>query len=162
VSYRIVRTSTENPDFKRLILRLDNEFWNELDQDRSTYEHLNQVPNLDTAVLVYIADEAVGCGCFREIDPPPSPGRVEIKRMFVEKPFRGQSLSRKILEELERWAIERGHTEARLETSADFDRAITLYKTHGYVETEQYGPYVGNPDSVCLKKELKAGVEVRG
>jgi putative acetyltransferase len=152
VSYRIERTSTENSDFKRLILRLDHEFWNELDQDQATYEHLNQVPNLETAVLMYIDNQAVACGCFREMG---AGGGVEIKRMFVEKPFRGQSLSRKILEELERWAIERGHNEARLETSVDFDRAIRLYKSHGYVETEQYGPYIGNPDSICLKKKLR-------
>lgn len=155
MSYRIVRTSTENPDFKRLILRLDDEFWNELDQDRSTYEHLNRVPELETAVLIYIDDKAVACGCFREIEP--EPGLVEIKRMFVEKPFRGRSLSRKILEALEQWALERGHTRSRLETSVDFDRAIHLYKTHGYVEmAEKYGAYVGNPKSLCLEKRLKA------
>jgi GNAT superfamily N-acetyltransferase len=74
--------------------------------------------------------------------------------MFVQKEFRGQGLSRKVLHELEQWAMEKTYHHAVLETSIHFETARRLYQTSGYAIIPNYPPYEGLPESVCMKKEL--------
>jgi GNAT superfamily N-acetyltransferase len=111
------------------------------------------VPDIKTAVLIYANDEAVACGCFKEKDR----STVEIKRMFVKKNFRGLGLSKLVLQELENWAMELGYSFAVLETSIHFDTAKKLYQTNGYNIIENYPPYVGLEESVCMRKALSKG-----
>jgi GNAT superfamily N-acetyltransferase len=148
--FRIKRTTTGDKDFVQLIKRLDHELWNELHEDQATYDQYNKVPDIKTAVLVYANEEPVACGCFKEYDTD----TVEIKRMFVQKEFRGKGLSKKVLQELERWAIENQFRFAVLETSIHFQTARRLYETSGYRIICNYGPYAGLAESVCMKKEL--------
>ena len=145
---RLHRTTTDHADFKQLIALLDDELWNELKEDQATYDPFNHLPRLPTAVLLYVADQAVACGCFKPFDA----ATVEVKRMFVKKAFRGNGFSRRVLHELERWATELGYTGAVLETSVHFDIARRLYETGGYRLIPNYPPYAGLPLSVCMKK----------
>jgi putative acetyltransferase len=85
----IKRTTAGDPDFQKLILQLDHELWNELEEDQATYDQYNKVPDIKTALLLYVNNEPVACGCFKEYDA----AMVEIKRMFVKKEFRGQGAS---------------------------------------------------------------------
>lgn len=146
------RTTTANKDFVHLVSCLDHELWVELKEDQATYDGFNKVPDIKTAVIVYAENEPVACGCFKEFDEY----TVEIKRMFVQKAWRGKGLSKKVLNELERWAMEKGYRYAVLETSIHFDTAKQLYQTNGYNIVPNYPPYVGLPESVCMKKELNA------
>lgn len=77
----IKRTTANDKDFQWLIKQLDNELWNELKEDQATYDQYNKVPDINTAVVVYINDQPVASGCFKKY----SADTVEIKRMFVEK-----------------------------------------------------------------------------
>lgn len=147
----INRTVTEDRDFQMLIQSLDHELWNELQEDQATYDQYNKVPHIKTAVLVYADNAAVACGCFKQWDDQ----TVEIKRMFVEKAYRGKGISRQVLSELERWAIELGYQFAVLETSVHFATARKLYQTSGYYVTDNYPPYEGLQDSVCMRKQLR-------
>jgi GNAT superfamily N-acetyltransferase len=146
----IKRTTAGDPDFQKLILQLDHELWNELEEDQATYDQYNKVPDIKTALLLYVNNEPVACGCFKEYDT----ATAEIKRMFVQKEFRGQGLSRKVLHELEQWAMEKNYHHAVLETSIHFETARRLYQTSGYAIIPNYPPYEGLPESVCMKKEL--------
>jgi GNAT superfamily N-acetyltransferase len=146
----IKRTTAGDPDFQKLILQLDHELWNELEEDQATYDQYNKVPDIKTALLLYVNNEPVACGCFKEYDT----ATAEIKRMFVQKEFRGQGLSRKVLHELEQWAMEKTYHHAVLETSIHFETARRLYQTSGYAIIPNYPPYEGLPESVCMKKEL--------
>lgn len=146
------RTTTADPNFSRLVSLLDHELWVELKEDQATYDGFNKVPDIKTAVIIYAGDEAVACGCFKEYDK----ATIEIKRMFVQKAWRGKGLSKRVLNELESWAKEKGYRYAVLETSIHFDTAKQLYQTHGYTTIPNYPPYVGLPESVCMKKELDA------
>ena len=145
------RTSTSDPDFALLVRFLDHELWHELQEDQATYDQYNKVPDIKTAILVYVDGEAVACGCFKEKETT----TIEIKRMFVKKNYRGMGISKLVLAELESWSIELGYTYAILETSIHFDTAIKLYQTNGYHVIENYPPYVGLEESVCMKKKLK-------
>ena len=146
----VKRTTTADPDFMRLVQLLDHELWNELNEDQATYDQFNKVPDLKTAVLLYINEEAVASGCFKE----KAPQTVEIKRMFVKKDWRGRGLSKLILQELENWARELGYRFAVLETSIHFNTAQKLYLGSGYDIIDNYPPYEGLRESVCMRKSF--------
>jgi GNAT superfamily N-acetyltransferase len=146
----IKRTNSNDPDFQLLVSHLDNELWNELKEDQSTYDQYNKVPDLQTVVVIYINEKPVACGCFKQYRSD----TVEIKRMFVEKEYRGKGLSKIILNELEQWAMESGFHFAILETSVHFKTAQTLYSNAGYIVIDNYDQYAGLEESVCMKKDL--------
>jgi len=146
----IKRTTTNDQDFQFLIKMLDHELWNELKEDQATYDQFNKVDEIPTAVLIYNNDKAVACGCFKQFDEQ----TVEIKRMFVQKKYRGKGLSKQVLHQLEKWAVEGSYRYAVLETSIHFKIAQNLYASNGYTIIQNYGPYADLPESVCMKKEL--------
>ena len=146
----IKRTTAADPDFKDLVGQLDHELWNELKEDQATYDQFNNVEHIATALVIYADDQPVACGCFKEF----SADTAEIKRMFVKKPFRGKGLSKKLLNELEVWAVEKGYRNAVLETSIRFHTARNLYTTSGYNIISNYGQYQNLPESVCMQKLL--------
>lgn len=150
-AWTIKRTTSADPDFQALITHLDYELWNELKEDQATYDQYNKVPDIQTALVLYMNDKAAACGCFKQYDDE----TVEVKRMFVEKEFRGTGLSTIILKELEEWAIQSGFQYAILETSVHFKTARGLYTKAGYVVIDNYDQYVGLEESVCMKKKLK-------
>src|ERR1700761_8746912 len=102
--FTIKRTTTENPDFIKLVSLLDHELWVELNEDQSTYDQYNKVPDLPTAIIIYDDEKPVAIGCFKKYNDD----TVEIKRMFVDKSYRGKSISKLVLKELEKWAVEQG------------------------------------------------------
>ncbi len=147
----IKRTSTNDADFISLTSILDHEFWNELGEDMETYDQFNKVPDLSTAVIMYDEKKPIACGCFKPYDAE----TVEIKRMYVNKSYRGKGISKMVLQELENWAIENNFQYAILETSIHFDVAQNLYKQAGYAVISNYGQYEGLKESICMKKKLQ-------
>jgi GNAT superfamily N-acetyltransferase len=147
----IKRTTAQDPDFITLVTRLDHELWNELMEDQATYDQFNKVPDIRTAVVVFAGKRPAGCGCFKRYDAD----TVEVKRMFVEKDFRGHGISKIILAELENWARELSYKNALLETSVHFVAARSLYEKSGYAVIENYDQYAGLKESVCMKKSLE-------
>ena len=154
----IKRTHGSDPDFQLLISHLDHELWVELKDDQATYDQFNKVPDIKTAIVVYSQAIPVASGCFKKFDDD----TVEIKRMFVEKEFRGKGISKLVLNELEKWANESGFTNAVLETSKHFKAARSLYENAGYKIISNYGQYKDLPDSICMKKELIPPSEFKG
>ncbi len=146
----IKRTNGADPDFQLLISHLDHELWNELNEDQATYDQYNKVPDIQTALVLYIDKKPIASGCFKKYNRD----TVEIKRMFVEKEYRGKGLSKQILDELETWAAELAFQYAILETSIHFEVARKLYANAGYAMIENYDQYAGLIESVCMKKEL--------
>ncbi len=75
--------------------------------------------------------------------------------MYVQKSYRGKGISKTVLLELEKWAIENGFEYAVLETSIYFEVAKSLYRKAGYEAIPNYDQYKDLKDSVCMKKMLK-------
>lgn len=148
--FTIKRTTTADPLFQHLVGLLDYELWHELNEDQATYDQYNKVPDIKTAILIMANELPVACGCFKPWDD----STVEIKRMFVEKSFRGSGLSKMVLQALELWANELGYSHAVLETSIHFKTAKNLYLSNGYAVIPNYPPYVGLEESVCMYKQL--------
>ena len=144
----ILRTNSDNPDFKKLTDELDIELCRIYNTNPEDYEEYNRITGLSTVVLAYENEEAVGCGCFKIFNDK----TVEIKRMFIVEEERGKGIASAILAELESWAKELGYSEAVLETGKGQPNAIRFYKKYDYQITENYNQYDDLEISVCLKK----------
>lgn len=147
---RLVRTTSENPDFRTLVQLLDQDLAERDGAEHGFYAQYNKIDLIRHAVVAYQHGQPVGCGAFKEFEP----GTVEIKRMYVQPECRQQGVARAVLDELEVWADELGYAIAVLETGKRQPEAIALYKRSGYKFTLNYGQYVGVENSVCLRKEL--------
>ncbi|MCB1024150.1 MAG: GNAT family N-acetyltransferase [Acidobacteria bacterium] len=148
---RIVRTNSENTDFRDLVVLLDKELSIRDGDDYSFYAQFNKLDEINHVVVIYSRDLAIGCGGIKRFDDK----TVEIKRMYVRKEFRGHGVAIKILDELESWAFEVGFETAVLETGYNQPEAIRLYQKTNYRMIENYGQYADVENSICMKKQLK-------
>jgi GNAT superfamily N-acetyltransferase len=147
---RLVRTTSENPDFRALVQLLDQDLAERDGAEHGFYAQYNTIALIRHVVVAYLDDQPVGCGAFKEFEL----GAVEIKRMYVRPDCRQQGVARAVLGELEQWAAELGYPAAVLETGKRQPEAIALYQRSGYDFTPNYGQYVGVENSVCLRKAI--------
>lgn len=142
------RTTSDDPDFQKLVLLLDQFLHSKDDEDHDFYAQHNKTDHIKHVVVAYYENEAIGCGAFKVFDEK----SVEIKRMFVADAFRSKGIASQIIDALELWAKEEQFNTYVLETGTNNPRAITLYRKLGYHIIPNYGPYEGVATSVCLKK----------
>ena len=147
---RIVKTTSENTDFVNLIAALDKSLWERYPELKSDYWGNNILEINPNVVILYLEEKAVGCGCFKKYDK----NTIEIKRMFVSPEVRGMGLAQTILIELESWASSLGYSSSVLETLYKQKEAIALYQKTGYAIVENYEPYVGLENSICMRKQI--------
>ena len=100
----IFRTNSKDKDFANLISLLDNKLNVQYGDKQDYYDKFNKIEDCKTVIIAKSDSNPIGCGCFKSL----THDTVEIKRMFVNKNFRGQGISKKILEELEIWAKDLG------------------------------------------------------
>ena len=119
---------------------LDARFDGGFDPDRSISAEAGELLEPHGLLLVArLRDEPIGCGALKLHGPDP----VEIKRMWIAPAARGLGLGRRLLDDLEQHARQRGATVARLETNRALTEAISLYRSAGYVEVPPFNaePY---------------------
>ncbi|MDF2985718.1 MAG: acetyltransferase [Eubacterium sp.] len=148
--YRIAIVDSKNKDFLNLIALLDADLEQRYGAIQQQYKKHNKVDYIKDVVLIYSDSSAVACGAFKEYDS----STVEIKRVFVMNEYRKQGLARKVLNNLEQQAQNKGYKYCVLETGVKQHEAIGLYKNHGHETIDNYGPYIGMENSICMKKEL--------
>lgn len=78
----------------------------------------------------------------------------EIKRMYLLPEFRGNGLSKLIMNSLEEHLVNQEVKLARLETGISQPEAIGLYEKMGYKKREPFGAYKIDPLSIFMEKEL--------
>jgi GNAT superfamily N-acetyltransferase len=147
---KIIRDKNDNKDFRLLVKYLDAELNSRYGIIQNNYNMYNSIEGIDTVVIAYDDENPIGCGCFKEFDNE----SVEIKRMLVKLEYRGSGVAKKILLEIEKWAVEKGYTQAVLETGQKQPEAIHFYHKLGYQTINNYGQYIGNSNSVCMSKSL--------
>jgi GNAT superfamily N-acetyltransferase len=147
---RIVKTTSENKDFIALVAALDQSLWESYPELKVDYWGNNIMELNPNVVVIYLNDVAVACACFKKY----SENTIEIKRMFVSVEVRGKGLAQKMLQQLESWANELGFSVAVLETLYKQTAAIGMYQKVGYAITDNYVPYVGLKNSICMKKHI--------
>lgn len=146
----LIRTTPAHPEFIRLVHDLDQTLRLLDGKDHVIYAPLNKTQTIKHAVLAMEGEEALACGAFKHYTRE----LAEIKRMFVVPSKRRVGLAERILNELEAWAKELGHTATILETGRNNPAAIQLYLKSGYEEIANYGPYENLETSICMKKKL--------
>lgn len=149
--FRFERCDSQQPDFRSLVGFLDAELRDFDGDDHPFYDQYNQLDKINHCLVAYRGTQTVGCGALRAIDS----ASVEIKRMYTLPDFRGKGVASGLLTALENWALELQFKTAVLETGKKQQQAVSLYLKSGYEIIENYGPYVGIENSICMKKILK-------
>jgi putative acetyltransferase len=100
--------------------------------------------------LAYWNEEAVGCIA---LQPLPTAGVCEMKRLYVKPAFRKYGIGRKLVEELLQASAEIGYTKMRLDTLERLQPAINLYTDYGF---QIINAYYDNPlpGVVYMEREL--------
>ena len=147
---KISKTTSENSDFITLIAALDKSLWERYPELKTNYWGNNILELNPNVVVIYLDDNPVACGCFKKYDK----NTIEIKRMFVSPEARGMGLAQNILRELELWAHDLGYSFSVLETLYKQKEAIALYQKTGYNIVDNYEPYVGLKNSICMQKQI--------
>jgi ribosomal protein S18 acetylase RimI-like enzyme len=114
---------------------------------RPTYPTARQfTPPAGVFLVVEEGGEVIGCGGVRRIQRRPDTYEVrfEVKHLWLAPAARGRGAGRRLLEELERRAIEYGAEELVLDTNASLEAAGGLYRSSGFTTIE---PYNANPNA---------------
>lgn len=148
--YTINRTQSTHPDFQLLNNELDVDLAIRNGETNEFFAQFNTVQNIQHVVLIYQNNDIAACGAFKPYDE----NSVEIKRMFVRHAFRGNGISKKVLQELQNWAKEIGYNKCVLETGKAMPEAIGLYNNSGFKVIPNYGQYAGVESSICFQKEI--------
>ena len=147
----LIRTNSENIDFKNLVEDLE-QYLAEIDgEEHSFYAQYNQLSQINHCVILYVDGCTVSCGAFKFFENQ----TVEIKRMYTKTEFRGRNFARMILIELENWALEEGFSKCILETGKRQKSAVKLYQKQGCNIIPNYGQYAEVENSICFEKVLK-------
>lgn len=94
--------------------------------------------------------EPFGCVGLRQHDDQ----RVEVKRLFVRRSFRGGGLSRALMAASEREAVRLGYRTVILETGTAQPEAMALYESSGYEPIAGFGFYRDSPMNRCYAKAV--------
>lgn len=146
----IQRTTSENPDFQKLVSELDAYLAIRNGEDNDFFVQFNQIYLLKNVVVVYYNKIAIACGAIKEHQSD----KVEVKRMFVPQAFRRNGIAQLVLKELENWAKELGYKKCILETGEDMKEAVGFYQKSHYKIIPNYGQYQKVETSICFEKVI--------
>lgn len=93
-----------------------------------------------TFVVATSDGDTIGCGGVAALGGATG----ELKRMWIDRPWRGLGLGRRLLSELEDRARALGHQRLVLDTNRTLTEAIALYESAGFDPVERYND---NPDA---------------
>ncbi|MEO8245156.1 MAG: GNAT family N-acetyltransferase [bacterium] len=118
--------------------------------------HMMDASALDIPAVSFFvmrdAGQPIGMGAFKRMDAT----HAEIKSMHVLSEYRGQGLSRLMLDHLVQAGVAAGLTRLSLETGSQdmFEPARRLYARAGFTECPPFGDYVLDPNSVFMSRSL--------
>jgi GNAT superfamily N-acetyltransferase len=115
------------------------------------------------AFVVRDGDVPVACVALRDVSGTPdgrgglhAPATGEAKRLYVAPEHRGRGYARTAMRALHAHAAATGLRQLVLETGTRQPESIDLYLDLGYLPTETYGHYAGDPLSRCFVLDLAA------
>jgi GNAT superfamily N-acetyltransferase len=145
---KLLRTDSENSDFRSLVTELDRELAAINGNTNDFYKQFNKIDLIKNVVVAFHNGRAAGCGAIKEYDST----TVEIKRMYVSPVMRRRGIAGEVLNALETWAVELGYQRCVLETGLTMSSAVGLYTKSGYVSIPNYGQYENAAGSICFEK----------
>lgn len=158
-SWQLRRVPYEHADVARLVAALQAHYIELYGGPDETPVDADEFTTPDGAFfLTYEADEPIAMGGWRRLDPAaygvPGERPVEIKRMYVARPYRGRGHARSMLGHLEADAAAAGVDWVVLMSGAPQAEAVGLYRSSGYTDIAAFGRYASEPDAVHLGKRL--------
>jgi DNA-binding MarR family transcriptional regulator/GNAT superfamily N-acetyltransferase len=149
--------------FDQYFAELDKRFDGGFDPGLSISAEAQELtPPCGLLVIARLCGRAVGCGALKFHQGRPA----ELKRMWMTPSARGLGAGRRLLDELERHARERGVAVLRLETNRTLSEAIALYRRSGYVEVHAFSaePYAHHWFEKRLRgvKKNQLGIKLGG
>jgi DNA-binding MarR family transcriptional regulator/GNAT superfamily N-acetyltransferase len=117
---------------------LDETFSEGFDAGEAAHDHAD-LSGAGRFVVAVSDGVAVGCGGLRHVDTE----TAEIKRMWVDRGWRGLGLAGRLLRRLEEEAAALGHKKVWLDTNRALTPAIAMYRAAGYTDIARYNdnPY---------------------
>lgn len=156
MAIQFIRSNGKDPDFiencRLLDLDLDRRVGRVI--DRSQYTSFNQLDQIKEAMIIYDGQSVVGAGAIREYHYTDIRNATELKRIFIRPEYQGKGYGRKLVEALIAWAKELGYSSMILETGPLLVESCHIYHSVGFQNIENYGPYKGIKDSLCMKLDL--------
>ncbi|MBD5486243.1 MAG: GNAT family N-acetyltransferase [Lachnospiraceae bacterium] len=141
-----------HPDFLQLCNELD-QFLNLAiggEDKREKYKKYNHLDTMDYVIIAYDGQHAAGCAALRKY----SDTEIEVKRVFVQEPYRGQNIGGRLLAHLIEHAQESGYKRMLLETGAFLSASVRLYQRYGFEQISNYGDYKDMPESLCMGRDI--------
>jgi putative acetyltransferase len=154
--FRIAAESSLGPDLALLMARHTADMHADTPPESI---HMMDAGQLATASVSFyvlrdtaVGDRAIGMGAFKRLGGD----HGEIKSMHVLAEYRGQGLSRRMLDHLQAEARAAGLGKLSLETGAQamFEPARRLYERAGFAYCDPFGDYVLDPNSVFMTRTL--------
>ena len=156
--YTFTPATAKQPDVRALIAALDAYQAQLYPAESNHLLDLAALPpeSVIMHAIIHASGEMVGCGAI----VLNGDGTGEMKRVFIDERHRGQQLGEKLLDALERVALERGCHTLRLETGIKQQAAIRLYTRCGYQQRDAFAPYAEDPLSIFMEKLLTADLRL--
>ena len=151
MNIKIHETHSDDEAFIQLVNELDKDLNARYGQLQDAYNQFNELEKLTKVVVLHLDDVPVACGGIKAINTD----LVELKRVFVHERHRRKGFGRQVVEHLENLSGQLGYKAILLETGKKQTEAIDLYQKDGYEIIKNYGAYVDNDNSVCMRKILK-------
>ncbi len=150
------RCDGKNEDFVENCRLLDEDLERRVGKviQRDKYTEFNQLDQIKEAVVAYSDGVVAGAGAMREYKYCDISNATELKRLFVRPGNQGKGIGTKIVTELIEWAREKGYEYMILETGELLKESVHVYKKLGFEVIDNYGPYEGMTDSLCMMKKL--------
>jgi GNAT superfamily N-acetyltransferase len=152
VTFTLDRVRYDSDEAQTLITELQSEYVERYGGPDATPVDPDEFSPPHGAFFVGHRDgELVGCAGLRKH----SEADIEVKRMFIRRPFRGRGWSRPLLSLLEDEARELGFERIILETGLRQPEAMGLYESSGYELIPGFGHYRESEVNRCFAKRLK-------
>jgi ribosomal protein S18 acetylase RimI-like enzyme len=145
-------TDAENEDFKRFYL-ITEDYYNSLvggHQNRKDFVPYNLSDSIHDVLIAYVGGQAAACAGLKRY----SDTDAEIKRVWVQKEYRGRHIASAMMDMLEKKAAEQGFARTILQTREIMAAAVSLYKGRGYYQISNYPPYDRLDGAVCFARDL--------
>ncbi|HVQ89215.1 MAG TPA: GNAT family N-acetyltransferase [Actinomycetes bacterium] len=151
---RIEQVAFDSATAKELIEELQEEYVARYGgRDETPVDPKQFAPPSGGFLMVFVGREPVGCAGLRKHNQQ----SVEVKRMFIRRPFRGRGLSRWLLARVEEHGRLLGYDRILMETGVQQPEAMRLYETSGYEPIPGFGYYAQAAQNRCYAKELTGG-----
>lgn len=143
----------KNADLQMLVGELDKWFQERYGVAYQAYAEHNRLDAVAGAVIAYIDEIPVGCGCWKSFDAV----SAELKRIYVRQAYRRSGVAAKLVNTLEQNAAAIGAHRMILATGCDMQHAVAFYETQGYHKIHGFGSYQQDTAVQCMEKSISDG-----